>query len=174
MDSDTPLRAVRPDQLHRVSAELLVLPGTDVADLAIGVVIPPLTGHRVGDRLGELVGADRRQRVERLQVAEAPRAIGIRNDRVIQPTRGPVVITAECLAGALAPGLHRAVGGRGVGGALSSRATGASRASRTFPAAARCGPGPSPPPLPGWEQLCAAAALFPRFSPDGGGPRTLT
>src|SRR2546425_7674725 len=105
--SNTRLRAVRPEQLHLVGAEGLVLPGTDVADLAIGVVVPPLAGHRVGDRLGELVGADGRQRVERRQVGEAPRAIRVWDDRVIQTAGGAVVIAAERLAGALAPGHYR-------------------------------------------------------------------
>src|SRR6266550_385618 len=97
--SNTGLSAVRPKQLHLVGAEGLVLPSTDVTDLAIGVVVPPLAGNRVGNRLGELVGADGRQRVERRQVAEAPRAIRVWDDRVIQPAGGAVVIAAERLAG---------------------------------------------------------------------------
>src|SRR5436190_14699546 len=56
-DSDTRLRTVRPEQLHLVGAEFLVLPGADIADFAAGVVVPSLTGHWVGDRLGELVGS---------------------------------------------------------------------------------------------------------------------
>src|SRR2546428_698806 len=84
-DSDTRLRGVRPEQLHLVGTQLLVLPSADVADLAIRVVVPSLTGHRVGDRLGELVGAYGGQCVERRQVAEAPGAIRVWDDGVIQP-----------------------------------------------------------------------------------------
>ena len=51
--SDAAAHPVRPEQLHLVGAERLVLPGADITDLAIGVVVPPLAGNRVRDRLGE-------------------------------------------------------------------------------------------------------------------------
>jgi hypothetical protein len=56
---------VRPLQLHRVLAVLLCLPRTDVADLAIHIVVPAAPGDRIGDRLAQLMRAGRCQRVER-------------------------------------------------------------------------------------------------------------
>jgi hypothetical protein len=46
---------VRPLELDGVGAEDLRLPSTNVANLPVRVVVPPLTGHGVRDRFAELV-----------------------------------------------------------------------------------------------------------------------
>src|SRR5271165_2073672 len=51
--SDALPRLVRPFELHAKAAQGFCLPGANVADLAVRVVIPTLPRHRVGDRLAE-------------------------------------------------------------------------------------------------------------------------
>src|SRR6059058_3560946 len=46
---------VRPLALDDVPADGLRLPCADVTDLTDGVVVPPGPGHRIGDRLAQLV-----------------------------------------------------------------------------------------------------------------------
>src|SRR6478735_9100189 len=55
---------VGPLLLHPVGSNLLLLPGANVADLAICIVVPPGSWHRVGDGFAELMGADRGEPVE--------------------------------------------------------------------------------------------------------------
>ena len=46
---------VRPLELHRVIPQFLGLPGADIADLAVRVVVPPLARYRIGDRFAKLM-----------------------------------------------------------------------------------------------------------------------
>ena len=49
-------RSIRPLELDRVFAQLLGLPGADIADLSVAVIVPTLAGDRIGDRFAKLVG----------------------------------------------------------------------------------------------------------------------
>src|SRR5487761_239088 len=93
--SHAPSGFVRPLQLDAVGAELLCLPGADVADLAIAVVIPTLAWDRVRDRFTELVRSGRCDRVEHGQPAAAAGAVGIWHDRVKDLAIDVVVVAAE-------------------------------------------------------------------------------
>ena len=42
-------------KLHRVLADLLSFPGADVANLPVRVVVPTLSGNRIGNRLTQFV-----------------------------------------------------------------------------------------------------------------------
>src|SRR5437773_2593793 len=74
-----------PLQLHAVSTQLLRMPRTDGRYLAVVVVVPPRAGHRVGDRLAQLVRRGRGESVEDGEAALAPGAVGIWHDGVVQP-----------------------------------------------------------------------------------------
>ena len=63
--SDAGAGGVGPFELHGVAGEGLGLPGADVADFAVVVVVPSAARDRIGDRLAQFVGAGRRQRGER-------------------------------------------------------------------------------------------------------------
>src|SRR5205085_9294845 len=96
--SDAGVGRVRPLALDGVRADLLGLPGADVADLAVGVVVPPLPGDRVGDRFAQLVRASRRERVQRRQAAGTARAAREGHDGVKDPAVDVAVVAAEHLA----------------------------------------------------------------------------
>src|SRR6266478_5285136 len=68
---------IRPLQLYRVVADLLGLPGTDVADLAVGVVVPALPWDRIGDRFAQFVRRGRGQRLPGRHCVES-RALPVR------------------------------------------------------------------------------------------------
>ena len=55
---------IRPFQLHRITPEFLFLPGADVADFAVGVVVPPVTWQWIGDGFAELVRTGRGQCIQ--------------------------------------------------------------------------------------------------------------
>src|SRR6202022_2532254 len=86
-----------PFELHGVFAPLLGLPRADVTDLAVAVVVPPLPGDNVGDRFAQLVGARRRQSVERGQPAGAAGATRVGHHRVGEGQVEVVVVAAERL-----------------------------------------------------------------------------
>jgi hypothetical protein len=44
------IRLIRPFELYCEFAQLLALPGTNIADLSVGVIVPALAGYRIGDR----------------------------------------------------------------------------------------------------------------------------
>src|SRR5882762_11217170 len=90
---------IRPLQLYRVVADLLGLPGTDVADLAVGVVVPALPRDRIGDRFAQFVRCGRGQRLPGREAAAAAGATRIGHHRVKDLARDIVVVPAECLAG---------------------------------------------------------------------------
>src|SRR5260370_15831402 len=93
--SDAGALLVRPFHLNCPGTHLLGLPGTDVADFTIDVVIPTLAGHRVGDGFAKLVRAGRRDRVANIQRADAAGAIRVRHDRVINGAGDAVVIAPK-------------------------------------------------------------------------------
>src|SRR5207245_5288169 len=98
---DTLSLVVRPLHLHGVAGHLLEVPGADVADLTVHVVVPASAGNRVGDRLAQLVGAGARHRVQRRKTAQTASAGRVRHHRVVR-FAGVVVIAAVALAGAAA------------------------------------------------------------------------
>src|SRR5713226_4534640 len=53
--SYAPALLVGPFELHGPPVYLLCLPRADVADLAVGIVVPPGAGHRIRHRLTKLV-----------------------------------------------------------------------------------------------------------------------
>jgi hypothetical protein len=55
---------VGPLELHSVHPELLGLPGADVPDLAVRIVIPAGAGHGVGNGLTQLMRARRCQGIQ--------------------------------------------------------------------------------------------------------------
>src|SRR5665213_2896276 len=86
---------VGPFELNGVSAQLLGLPGADIADLAIAVVIPTLARNRVGDRLAQLMRAGRGYRIDCGERTAAARAVGIGHHRVEDLAVDVVVVAAE-------------------------------------------------------------------------------
>ena len=53
-------RAIGPFELNCEVTYLIALPGTDVADLAVDVIVPTLARNWIGDCLAKLVGSRRR------------------------------------------------------------------------------------------------------------------
>src|SRR5579859_750995 len=102
---------VRPKELNRVVSQLFGLPGADVADLAVLVVVPALARDGVGDRLGQFVRAGGGERVERLEVAGAAVAAWVRHYRVEELAADVAVVAAEVGAGTTAS-LHGDHAGR--------------------------------------------------------------
>src|SRR5450755_394075 len=92
------VRMVRPLQLDHVLADLLGLPGADVTDLAVVVVVPALAWDRIGDGLAQLMRTRGRERVDRRQTSRASRATRIRHRRVEDLSGDVVVVPAERLA----------------------------------------------------------------------------
>ena len=90
--------SVGPFLLHFVCAERLYLPGADVANLAVVVVIPAASGNRVGDGFAELVRAGGSERVERAERAEAAIAVRVGHGGVEDLAVDVVVVSAERLA----------------------------------------------------------------------------
>src|SRR6185437_12977216 len=107
--SDARVLLVRPLELHGVVAEPAGLPGADVADLAVLVVVPAVAWHGIGDRLAQLVRARGGEGVEQRQPARAAGAAGVRHDGVEDVCAGGVVVPAERLARAAAALRHRHV-----------------------------------------------------------------
>ena len=80
---DTIVVLIRPFQLHIVVADLLELPGADVTNLTIIVVVPPLAGDRIRDSFCQFVGGSARQGIECIQPTEAARTAGIGHHGVV-------------------------------------------------------------------------------------------
>jgi hypothetical protein len=102
LDRKPPLQTgpilVRPLELDLIGSERLRPPGADIADLAIGIVVPTLPRYWVGDRFAELVRTGRRQCVKIGQAAETSGATRIRHDRIKYLTVDLVVVAAKRLA----------------------------------------------------------------------------
>src|SRR5215831_6154508 len=75
--SDTGIGAVRPLQLDGVVPYLLCLPGTDVAYLAVVLIVPSLSWDRVSDSFAQFMGTCRRERIKRNKTARATMTVGI-------------------------------------------------------------------------------------------------
>src|SRR5215472_10960206 len=90
---------VGPLELHGPWADLLGLPRTDVADLAMHVVVPSLARNRVGDRLAQLVRTRGGQCIGDGETSRAAGASRIRHDRIEDLPGDVVVVTAERRAG---------------------------------------------------------------------------
>src|SRR5215467_2526219 len=86
---------VRPFKLHGVSIQLLCLPGTDVANLPVCIVVPALTWNRIGDGFAQLVGRRQGQGVERREPAKASCAVCVGHHCVQDVIAGGVVIAAK-------------------------------------------------------------------------------
>src|SRR5206468_8990182 len=95
--SDALVRLVRPFELHSVGTELLGLPGADVADLAIGSVVPPLPRNGIGNRLAQLVRAGGRQRVEHREAARTAGAARIGHHGIERLGADGIVVAAKRL-----------------------------------------------------------------------------
>src|SRR4029077_9047352 len=48
------IRSIRPLELHQVTPQFFCLPGADIPNLSVGVVIPSFARNRIGDRLAKL------------------------------------------------------------------------------------------------------------------------
>jgi len=75
------------------------LPGADVADFAVVVVVPALAGDGVGDGFAEFVRRCGGESIDVGESAETSSAAGIRHDSVEDVVVDGVVIAAEDLAG---------------------------------------------------------------------------
>src|SRR5581483_5505668 len=78
--------------------DLLDLPGANVADLPIILVVPSLSWDGVSYGLAQLMGTGRGQRVEYGEIACAARAIRIGHHGIENLPIDGIVIAAECLA----------------------------------------------------------------------------
>ncbi len=93
---------VGPFELDGVGAEGAGLPGADVADFAVVVVVPPLAGNGIGDGFAEFVRRGGGKRVESGDAAEAAGAARVRHHGVEDVVVDGVVIAAENFAGGAA------------------------------------------------------------------------
>src|SRR5215471_20817295 len=92
---DAGLGSVGPFELHRVSIQLLCLPGANVADLTVRIVVPALSRDRIGNGFAQLMRGRGGQGVERREPALASGAIRIGHGRVEDIIAGGVVIAAK-------------------------------------------------------------------------------
>ena len=93
---------IRPFLLNRVLPQRSCLPGANIANLAIGVVIPALARNRIGNRFAKFVRAGDRKCIERCKAAGAALTTGIGHHGVINIVAEGVVIAAKILAGSAA------------------------------------------------------------------------
>jgi hypothetical protein len=91
------MRLIRPFQLNRVLADLLSCPGADVANLPVRVVVPTLSGDRIGDCHTQFVGTGRGQRVNSCQATQASPTTWIGHCGIEDLPGDVVVIAAEGL-----------------------------------------------------------------------------
>lgn len=94
------LGVIRPLHLHSVVADLLKMPGADVANLSIILIVPSLPRNGVRYSLAQFVGTGCRKGVEDGEVVHAALAIGIGHHGVENLPVNGIVIATECLAGA--------------------------------------------------------------------------
>src|SRR6202790_3855228 len=99
---ETTVGGVGPFELDGVATEGAGLPGADVADFAVVVVVPASPWDGIGDRFAELVRGGGGERVESGDSAEATGATGIGHDGIKDVVVDGVVIAAENLAGGAA------------------------------------------------------------------------
>jgi hypothetical protein len=89
---------IGPFQLHHVAAERLGFPCADVADFAVGVVVPALPGSWIGDGFAQFVGRSRSQRIEGCYPAQTTGAARIRHHCILEAVGRGIVIAAEICA----------------------------------------------------------------------------
>src|SRR5579864_6792768 len=94
---------VGPFELDGEATERAGLPGGNVADFAVVVVVPALARDRIGDRFAKFVRCGGSERVERRGAAEAAGTAGVRHHGVENIVIDRVVVAAENLAGSAAP-----------------------------------------------------------------------
>jgi len=90
---------VGPFELDGIDTEGARLPGADVANFAVVVVVPALARNRIGDRFAELVRRGGSERVESGTAAETASAAWIWHHGVEGVVVDGVVIAAENFAG---------------------------------------------------------------------------
>jgi hypothetical protein len=86
------------------------VPSADIANLAMGIVVPPLAWYRTGHRFAKLMRAGGGQSIYVRHPARAPRAIRKRHYGVVNAASQGVVIAAERLAGPISTLHHRSSG----------------------------------------------------------------
>src|SRR5258708_6850032 len=96
--SDTGLGIIGPFLLNCVVTNLLRLPRTDIANFAIGIVVPTLPRDRVGNCFAQLVRTGVSQGIQYRQIAGAAGAIRIRLYRVEDLPIDIVMVAAKRLA----------------------------------------------------------------------------
>src|SRR5713226_5122327 len=101
-DLDATVGSVGPFELDGVAAEGAGLPGADVADFAVVVVVPALAGNGIGDSFAQLVRSGGGERVESGDASKTAGATGIRHHGVENTVVDGVVIAAEDFAGGAA------------------------------------------------------------------------
>src|SRR5713226_6117069 len=101
-DLDATVGSVGPFELDGVGAEGARLPGADVADFAVVVVVPALAGDGIGDRFAEFVRRGGGERVESGDAAETAGAARVRHHAVEDAVIYGVVIATENFAGGAA------------------------------------------------------------------------
>src|SRR4051812_2892518 len=87
------------------------MPGANVANFAVHVVVPATAGNRVGDRLGQLMRTGAGQGIECTQTAQTAVAIGIWHGCIKNLAAYVAMVPAECLTG-LRPALNHGYAGR--------------------------------------------------------------
>ena len=85
--------------MNGVAAESFGFPSADVADFAVGIVVPAGAGNGIGDGFTELVRGSGSECVGDGEAAFAAGAAGIRQDRVESVVASSVMITAKRVAG---------------------------------------------------------------------------
>lgn len=96
---------VGPFQLYSVLPNLLCLPGADIADFAVCVVVPALPRYRIRDGFTKLMRTGRRQSVQYRQTAKTARTARVWHYGVEYLAGNVIVVAAECLTRSR-PSLH--------------------------------------------------------------------
>src|SRR5437588_10257516 len=105
--SDAGPGVIGPFLLNCVVANLLCLPGADIADFAVGIVVPALSRDRVGDCFAQLVRTGVGQGIKNRQIGGAAGAIRVWLNRVEDLPIDTVMVTAKHLAGTTSTLLYR-------------------------------------------------------------------
>src|SRR5216683_2821756 len=101
---------IGPLQLNHISTIPTNLPGTNVADFPVLVVIPASAGYRVRNRFADLVGRDYRECIKCRHSSRASRAVRKGKNRIIDGLAAygeRVMIPTEGLAGGILSEVHR-------------------------------------------------------------------
>src|SRR6266567_8058161 len=104
--SDAGLGIIGPFLLNCVGTNLLRLPGTDIADFAISIVVPTLPRDQVGNCFAQLVRTGVSQSIKYRHIAGAAGAIRIRLYRVEDLPIDIVMVATKRLAGTTSALFH--------------------------------------------------------------------